>query len=203
VIAVEFTGKLVAACEVLKPALALVALVNDMDRAVRARRLPVGTGEPPAGILHPQARLRARIRPDGVLDAVGDALAFIALGGFDDRVERSLRIVGFEQLRVGAAAAERADVADEQDVGGIGAPGQNVIFDVPAVERFADGGENLARIEPRRRNRATRRLNRIVAGGGNWVARSLVVHRCLVVLPCPERLTRTARQNSPLAEREI
>jgi hypothetical protein len=96
VIAVEFAGELVAAGEVLEPAFAFMALVDDMDGAVCARRLSVGAGEPAARILHPQSRFRAGIRPDGVLDAVGHALALVALGGFDDGVERSLRIVGLQ-----------------------------------------------------------------------------------------------------------
>ena len=95
-IAVEFASKLVAAGEVLEPAFAFMALVDDVDGAVCARGLSVGAGEPAAGILHPQSRLRAGIGPDGVLDAVGHALALVALGGFDDGVERSLRVVGFE-----------------------------------------------------------------------------------------------------------
>jgi hypothetical protein len=167
VIAVEFAGELIAAGEVLEPAFAFVALVDDMDRAVRARGLAVGAGEPAARILHPQARLRAGIGPDGVLDAVAHALALVALGGFDDGVERSL--VGLEQLSIGAAAADRADVADEQNVGRIGAPGQNVVLDVAAIERLADGGEDLAGIElrQRRRGRAIRRLHRVGIGGGN------------------------------------
>jgi len=77
------------------------------------------------------------------LDAIGYALALVALVRFDDRVERSLAVVGLEQLRVSAAAGDRTVIADEQHVGGVRAPGQNVACDVPAVQHFADRGENL------------------------------------------------------------
>ena len=61
VIAVEFARELVAAGEVLEPALALVALVDDMDGAVGARGLAVGPGEPAPRILDPEPRLLAGI----------------------------------------------------------------------------------------------------------------------------------------------
>ena len=115
-------------------------------------------------------------------------MAVVALGGSDDRVERSLGVGGLQQLRVGAAAADHAEVADEQNVARIGAPGQDIALDVPAIERRAHGGENFARIKPHRRLRPIRIC------GGHGVLRSLVVHRRLVVLPCPEgRLDRTPK----------
>jgi hypothetical protein len=58
-----------------------------------------------------------------------------------------LQIVGFEQLREGAAGRDRPDVTHEQDVADICAPNKDVAFDVPAVKRFADRGENFAGVE--------------------------------------------------------
>jgi hypothetical protein len=64
--AVELAGEIVAAGEVLEPACALIAFVDDVDRALGACGLAVGAGKPAARIFDPQARVCAGIRPDGV-----------------------------------------------------------------------------------------------------------------------------------------
>src|SRR6202000_2848116 len=63
-IAIALAGELCAAGEALEPAFALVALIDDVDRALRARGFAVGVGEPAPGILHPKPSLRRWIGPD-------------------------------------------------------------------------------------------------------------------------------------------
>ena len=124
-----------------------MALVDDAhDRRVRApacRRGRRTSGRCPRS----RVCAGAGIRPDGVLDPVEHALALVALGGLTTASNRSLHIVGLEQLRIAAAGRDRGDVADEQHVEDVGAPDQRVALDVPAVERFADRGENLGGVE--------------------------------------------------------
>ena len=53
VVPVQFAGEPVVAGEKVEPAFVLVALVDDAQDAVRARRPAVGAGKPAAGILDP------------------------------------------------------------------------------------------------------------------------------------------------------
>ena len=81
------------------------------------------------------------------MNLIGDAVAVVALVGFGDDVEAGLRVFRFEELRIGAAARNRRDVADQQNLAGIAAPQQFVTVDAPVIGGFADRGENLGGIE--------------------------------------------------------
>ena len=76
-------------------------------------------------------------------------MAFVALVGLRHDVEARLRVVRFEELRIGASARNRRDVRDQQNFGGIGAPEQLVAVDAPVVGDFADGSEDFGGIKMR------------------------------------------------------
>ncbi len=159
---VEFAGEVVVAGEITQPPFAFVAVVDDAHGAERARRLAVGAGEPAAGVFDPQQRFAARRRAQAVYDAVEHAMAVVALLRAHDRVEARLRAAVVEQLCVSASGRDGVAIADQEDVGRVGAPGQLIAGDVPAVERFADGGENFGGVGFARRRGA---LRAVVAHG--------------------------------------
>ncbi len=159
---VEFAGEVVVAGEIGQPPLAFVAVVDDAHGAERARRLAVGAGEPAAGVFDPQQRFAARRRAQAVHDAVEHAMAIVALVRAHDCVEARLRAAVVEQLCVGASGRDGVAIADQEDVGRVGAPAQLIAGDVPPVERFADGGENFGGVGMGRRRVA---LRAVVAHG--------------------------------------
>ena len=146
VVPVELAGEFIMAGEISELAFAFVAVVDDAHGAERARRLAVGTGEPASDVLDPQQRFRASRRAQTIYDAVEHAVAVVAAVRAHDRIDARLRAIGLEQLRVGAAGCDGVAVADQKDVGRVGTPAQFIAGEVPAVESFADGGENLGAI---------------------------------------------------------
>jgi hypothetical protein len=83
------------------------------------------------------------------LDLIGDAAAFVALVGFGDDVEAGLRVLRFEELRIGPPAGNSRNVRDQQNFAGIAAPEQFVAANAPVVGDFADGGEDFGGIKMR------------------------------------------------------
>ena len=80
--------------EIVEPAFALVALVDDPHRTVRAGRLAVRSGKPAADVLDPKSGFCGGVGPDAVLNVIADAAAFVALLRFDDGIEARLYVVG-------------------------------------------------------------------------------------------------------------
>ena len=137
VMAVQFAGEAVVTGEVSEPALVLIPLIDDAQHAVRQRRPAVGAGKPAAGILDPQLGLGRGIGTDAILDLIGDAMAVVALVRLHDRIEAGLRVLGLQKLRVGAAARNRRDIAEQKNLGSITAPEQRVGADAPVVSDLA------------------------------------------------------------------
>ena len=116
---VELAGKAVVAGEIVEPAFAFVALVDNAHHAMCARWLAVTSREPAAGILYLKLLVRPGVRPDAILDARADAAAAVALLGLHDRIKARLRILLLDQLRVGAAAGDCRGITDQQNVAGV------------------------------------------------------------------------------------
>src|SRR5580704_13532960 len=143
---VEFAGETVEAGQIGQLAHILVALVDDADEAVRARRLAVDAGEPTTSILDPELGFATALGTDAILNLVGDAAAVVALGGIDDDVEARLGVLGLEELRIGAAGGNRRPIGDQQHLAGVIAPRQRIAVDAPIVSDFADRTEDRRRV---------------------------------------------------------
>ena len=102
--AVHLAGQAVEVRQVGELLLLRVPLVDDMDDAVRARRLAVVAGEPAAGVLDPELGLRA-FRRDRILHLIGHAGALVALRRIHHRVVAGLR--GRRRRAPGVAAPGR------------------------------------------------------------------------------------------------
>ena len=76
-IAIELAGEAVVAGEKREPPLVLVPLVDDAKHAVGAQGPSIRSGEPAPGILDPQPGFGAGIRPQRILDLVGDTVPFV------------------------------------------------------------------------------------------------------------------------------
>ena len=103
----------------------------------------------------------AGLGANAILDLIGDAAALSRLSAIDDGVEARLRILGFEDLRVAAAGGNRLHVADQQHLGGIGAPVQDVGVDAPVIGNFADRREDLGQIDSRHVDVGSGRMDQI------------------------------------------
>ncbi len=144
---VHLAGEAIEARKECQPLLELVAFVDDAHHAVRPHRPGVGTGEPAAGVLDPQPGFGSRIGADAILDLIGDAVAVVARLRIHHHVEARLRVLGLQELRVGAAGRDGVEVADQQHVGGVGAPHKLIAVDAPVVGNLADGSKNPGGVE--------------------------------------------------------
>ncbi len=109
---VQFAGEPVVPSEKRKPAFMLVALVDDAQHAVCARRSAICPRKPAAVILDPQLGIRTGGGPNAILNLVGHTVPVVALVRLHHSVETGLRILGFEQLRVTAAGRNGRHIID-------------------------------------------------------------------------------------------
>ena len=77
-----------------------------------ARRLPVRTGKPAAGVFEPKDCVLAGLGADAILDAIAHTAAAIALLGLRYRAEPGLRGFFLDQLRESTAAGECRSITD-------------------------------------------------------------------------------------------
>ena len=109
---VELAGEVVVTGKVVEPAFVLVTLIDDAHDAMSARRLPVRTGKPAAGVFEPKDCVLAGLGADAILDAIAHTAAAIALLGLRYRAEPGLRGFFLDQLRESTAAGECRSITD-------------------------------------------------------------------------------------------
>ena len=107
-IAVHLAGEAVEARQVGKPLLVIVALVDDAHHAVRARRAPVGTGEPAAIVLDPQPGRAVRAGEQAIFGLIGNAVAGIEPAGLHHGVVARRRVGRIEEARIAAPGPSAA-----------------------------------------------------------------------------------------------
>jgi hypothetical protein len=87
-------------------------------------------------------RIARAARPQTITHLVaGDAVG-VTVAGAGHGIVAVGRTGGIEQGRERAAAGNLADRADAEQRGGVGAPGQGIVLEIPDVCRFANGGEH-------------------------------------------------------------